>query len=46
MHSRLPSFPEIIAHSTFLRDLLYGSRILSSFEQARGYQPSIAGLPV
>jgi hypothetical protein len=46
VHSRLPSFPEIIAHATFLRNLLYGSRILSSFEQARGYQPSIAGLPV
>jgi hypothetical protein len=46
MHSRLPSFPEIIAHATFLRNLLYGSRILSSIEQARGYRPSNAGLPV
>jgi hypothetical protein len=46
MHNRLPSFPELLSHATFLRNLLYGSRILSSFEQARGYQPSVADLPV
>jgi hypothetical protein len=46
MHNRLPSFPELISHATFLRNHLYGSRILSSFEQARGYQHSIADLPV
>jgi hypothetical protein len=41
---RRPSFTEIIAHATYLRKILYGSRLLSSFEQSRGYQPSIMGL--
>jgi hypothetical protein len=44
--SRLATFSEIVTHATFLRNLLYGSRVLSSFEQARGYQPSVAGLPI
>jgi hypothetical protein len=41
--SRSVSFSEILAHAVFLRNVLYGSRTLSSFEQARGYQPSLAG---
>jgi hypothetical protein len=44
--SRSASFSEILAHALFLRNVLYGSRTLSSFEQARRYQPSVAGLPV
>jgi hypothetical protein len=44
--SRSVTFSEILAHAVFLRNVLYGSRTLSSFEQARGYQPSLAGLPV
>jgi hypothetical protein len=44
--SRGVAFSEILSHAVFLRNVLYGSRSLSSFEQARGYQPSIAGLPV
>jgi hypothetical protein len=44
-YSRKPTFAEIISHATYLRNLLYGSRTLSSFEQARGYQPSVLGLP-
>jgi hypothetical protein len=44
--SRSVTFSEILAHAVFLRNVLYGSRTLSSFEQARGYQPSLAGLSV
>jgi hypothetical protein len=44
--SRSVAFSEILAHAVFLRNVLCGSRTLSCFEQARGYQPSLAGLPV
>jgi hypothetical protein len=44
--SRGVAFSDILSHAVFLRNHLYGSRSISSFEQARGYQPSIAGLPV
>jgi hypothetical protein len=43
---RSVAFSEILANAVFIRNVLYGRRTLSSFEQARGYQPSIAGLPV
>jgi hypothetical protein len=46
IHGRLSNFPEIISHATFLQNMLHGIRFLASFEQARVYQPSIAGLPV
>jgi hypothetical protein len=42
---RKPTFAEIISHATYLQNLLYGSRTISSFEKARGYQPSVLGLP-
>jgi hypothetical protein len=32
-----PSFTEVVTHATYLRNILYGSRLLSSFEQSRGY---------
>jgi hypothetical protein len=34
-----PIYPEIISQATYLRNILCRGRILSSFEQARGYQP-------
>ena len=33
------------ARATFLSNMFSGSRLMSSFEQARGYSPSILGLP-
>ena len=35
----------ILSRATYLSNVLYGGRTLSSFEMARGYTPSIAGLP-
>ena len=36
---------EILSRATFLKNTMYGGKELSSFEQARGYRPSICGLP-
>ena len=36
---------EILSRATFLSNVLYGSKKLSSFELARGYSPSICGTP-
>ena len=36
---------EILSRATFLKNALYGSKKLSSFELARGYSPSICGTP-
>ena len=36
---------EILSRATFLKNTMYGGKQLSSFEQARGYRPSICGLP-
>jgi hypothetical protein len=44
--SRSVEFSEIRSNTVFLRNVVYGNHSLSSFEKARGYQPSIAGLPV
>lgn len=35
----------IVARATFLSNMFSGSRLMSSFELARGYSPSILGLP-
>lgn len=35
----------IVARATFLSNIFSGSRLMSSFELARGYSPSILGLP-
>ena len=35
----------ILSRATFLSNVLYGSKKLSSFEMARGYTPSLCGLP-
>ena len=35
----------ILSRATFLSNLLYGSKRLSSFEISRGYMPSFSGLP-
>ena len=35
----------ILSRATYLSNVLYGSRTLSSFEMVRGYTPSISGLP-
>ena len=35
----------ILARATFLSNVLYGSKKLSSFEMTRGYVPSVCGLP-
>lgn len=39
------SAEELVARASFLSNVFAGSRIASSFEMARGYTPSIAGLP-
>lgn len=36
---------ELLSRATYLSNILYGSKLLSSFELARGYTPSISGLP-
>ena len=36
---------DILSRATYLANILYGSKALSSFEMARGYKPSITGLP-
>jgi hypothetical protein len=51
--SRLPMFQhgaeislhERLSHATFLSNILLGGKRLSSFELARGYFPSLLGLP-
>ena len=35
----------VLSRATYMSNILYGSRTLSSFEMVRGYTPSIAGLP-
>jgi len=44
-HGISPPAEEILARSTFLCNALRGNSKLSSFELAKGYQPSILGLP-
>jgi Reverse transcriptase (RNA-dependent DNA polymerase) len=39
------SLAERLSHATFLSNIMLGGKILSSFEQARGYFPSLLGLP-
>ena len=36
---------QILSRATYLSNILYGGREMSSFEMVRGYGPSIAGLP-
>ena len=36
---------EILSRATFLKNIMYGGKHLSSFELARGYRPSLFGLP-
>lgn len=36
---------EVLSRATYLSNILYGSRTLSSFEMAKGYTPSIVGIP-
>lgn len=36
---------DIVARATYLSNILYGSKTLSSYELVRGYTPSICGLP-
>lgn len=36
---------EIVANAAFLKNLLSGSKLISSFELAKGYTPSMSGLP-
>jgi len=42
--NRFQSDYEILSHATFLKNVLYGSKKLSSFEMAKGYTPAICGL--
>lgn len=35
---------KVVLRSTFLRNILYGRKAVSSFEMARGYTPKIFGL--
>lgn len=39
------SVKEILSRGTFLSNILYGNKMLSSFELARGYTPALVGLP-
>ena len=41
----MPNAQDILARAVFLSNLMYGSKSASSFELARGYTPSIHGLP-
>jgi len=36
---------ELLSRATYLSNILYGSKMLSSFELVRGYTPQLAGLP-
>jgi hypothetical protein len=36
--------PEIVSQATFFKNMLVGNKMLSAFEQCRGYQPSLCGL--
>ena len=36
---------EILSRATYLSDILYGNKKISSFEMVRGYTSSISGLP-
>lgn len=36
---------EILSRASFLANIILGSKLLSSFEMARGYSPAILGLP-
>jgi len=42
--NRFQSDYEVLSHATFLKNVLYGSKKLSSFEMAKGYTPAICGL--
>ncbi len=45
LHGIVIPFVSILSKATFLCNVLRGNSKLSSFELARGYHPSIAGLP-
>jgi hypothetical protein len=36
--------PEIVSQATYFKNMLVGNKMLSAFEQCRGYQPSLCGL--
>jgi hypothetical protein len=36
--------PEIVSQATYFKNLLVGNKMLSAFEQWRGYQPYLCGL--
>ena len=39
------SFDEILSRAIFLKNVMYGSKTLSSIELAKGYTTALAGLP-
>lgn len=43
-HQKVPT-ETLVSRSTFLCNLFSGSQLLSSFQLARGYQPSLLGVP-
>jgi hypothetical protein len=36
--------PEIVSQATYFKNMFVGNKMLSAFEQGRGYQPSLCGL--
>jgi hypothetical protein len=44
-HGHVLTAAERLSHATFLSNIILGGKTISSFEQARGYFPSLYGLP-